>query len=75
MNFFLFSIPDAAKLTSMHLFWILALCHICSYFAFVLLYVSLVKGWSLKSTLSMKILDMWHPELEFCSIRKKKKIS
>ena len=45
----------------------------CS-FAFVLAYTILVNGWRVKGTLSIKVLVLCPPELDFCVLRKTKKI-
>ena len=55
------------------LFWMLTLEHIFSFFAFALVYISLIHGWRVKGTLSIKILVLCPPELEFCVLRKTKK--
>ena len=47
------------------LFWMLTLGHIFCSFAFVLVYISLIHGWRVKGTLSIKILVLCPPELEF----------
>ena len=46
---------------------------ICSSFAFVLVSISLVQGWRVKGMLSIKILVLCPPELEFCGLRKANK--
>ena len=56
------------------LFWMFTLGQICCYFAFVLVSISLIQGRRVKGTLSIKILVLCLPELEFCVLRKAKKI-
>ena len=55
------------------LFWMLTLGHIFCSFAFVLVSISLIQGWKVKGVLSIKILNLCPPELEFCGLRKAKK--
>ena len=55
------------------LFWMLTLGQICCSFAFVLVSISLIQGRRVKGTLSIKILVLCPPELEFCVLRKAKK--
>ena len=50
----------------------LTLGHILYYFAFVLVSISLVQGWRVQVTFSIKIIVFWPPKLEFCSLRKTK---
>ena len=57
------------------LFWMLTLGHICCLFAYVLVSISLIQGWRVKGTLSIKIIVLWPPELEFCGLRKTKQTS
>ena len=56
------------------LFWVLTLGQICCSFAFVLVSFSLIQGWRVKGTLSIKILVLCPPDLEFCVLRTAKKI-
>ena len=66
-----FSILKATKLTSMlFLYAYTALGHICCYFARELVSIGIIKGWRVKVTLSIKILVLLPPELEFCGLRK-----
>ena len=53
-------------------FWMLTPGHIFCYIAFVLVSVSLIQGWRVKGTLSIKLLVLSPPELEFCRLRKTK---
>ena len=46
--------------------------HICLSFAFVLVSIIPIQGWRVEGTLSIKILVLWNPELEFCGMRRKK---
>ena len=69
-----FFIPEDANLTSKLLFWMLTLGHICCSFAFLLVSISLIQGWIVEGTLSIKILVLCPRELEFCVLRKAKKI-
>ena len=55
------------------IFWMLTLGHICCSFSFVLVSISLIQGWRVKGMLSIKILVLCPPELEFCGLRKAKK--
>ena len=56
------------------LFWMLPLGKISCSFAFVLVYISQIQGWRVKLTSSIKILVLWHQEMEFRDIQKTKKI-
>ena len=56
------------------LFRMLTLGHIFCSFSFVLVYISLIHRWRVKGTLSIKLLVLCPPELEFCGLRKTKKI-
>ena len=51
----------------------LTLGHICCSFAFVLVFISIIKGLRVKGTLSIKILVLLRPELEFRRLLKKNK--
>ena len=57
------------------LFWMLTLGHISCYFAFLFLSFIIIQGWRVKYTLSIKILVLLSPALEFfgCQKRRRKK--
>ena len=67
-----FFISEATKLTSMLFFGAYNSTYFL--FAFLLVSVSLIQGCKVKHTLSIKILVLLPPKLEFCCLRKTKKI-
>ena len=74
-NYFIFSIPEDTQLTLKLVFGCLHWDIFEVFFAFVLVSLSLIQGLRVKGTLSIKILVLCHPELEFCGLRKAKRNS